>query len=89
MAVASLVVGASRDQRSGHRRDRWEWTETLTVATGVVAAAVMIVASVGHWDGVIPSQRAELPGVPLLPLLAILVAATPALFTPVPRRADT
>jgi energy-coupling factor transport system permease protein len=85
LAGASLLVGASRDGRSGHRRDRWAWTETLTVLAGAVPAAVLVVASAQGWPGIVPSQRAEAPAVPLLAVLAILVAALPAWFTPRPR----
>ena len=59
VAASSLVVGASRDMRSGHRRDRWSWTETATVVAGAVPAAVLVVASVRLWDGIVPSQQAE------------------------------
>ncbi|MDC5699084.1 energy-coupling factor transporter transmembrane protein EcfT [Intrasporangium calvum] len=86
VATASLVVGASRDGRSGHRRDRWTWTESMTVACGALAGGVLIVAAAGGWPGVVPSQRAELPPVPLLAVLAVLAAALPAWFTPRPRR---
>ncbi len=85
LAGSSLVVGASRDPRSGHRRDRWTWTETMTVVVGAVPAAVLVVASAQGWEGIVPSQRAELPAVPLLAVLAALVAASPAWFTPRPR----
>ncbi len=88
LAAASLAVGASRDSRSGHRRERWTWTETLTVLTGALAAAVLVVGSVRGWEGIVPAQRAELPAVPLPAVLALLVAATPAFFTPRPRWAD-
>jgi energy-coupling factor transport system permease protein len=87
LAGASLLVGASRDGRSGHRRERWAWTETVTVAAGAVPAAVLVVASVQGWDGVVPSQRAELPALPLLAVVAVLVAAIPAWVTPHPREA--
>jgi energy-coupling factor transport system permease protein len=85
LAGSSLLVGASRDHRSGHRRERWTWTETVTVLVGAVPAAVLVVASAQGWDGVVPSQQAQLPAVPLLAVLAVLVAATPAFFTPRPR----
>ena len=89
VAATSLVVGSRRDGRSGHRRDRWTWTESLTVLCAAVAGGVLVVASAGNWAGVIPAQRAELPPVPLLTVLAILAAALPAWFTPRPRRAAT
>lgn len=88
LAAASLAVGASRDRRSGHRRERWAWTETLTVLTGAVAAVVLVTGSVRGWEGIVPEQTAELPAVPLLAVLALLLAATPAFFTPRPRRVD-
>jgi energy-coupling factor transport system permease protein len=87
LAGSSLLVGASRDRRSGHRRDRWAWTETVTVAAGLVPAVVLVVASVGGWAGVVPSQRAELPDLPVAALAAVLVGALPAWLTPPPREA--
>jgi energy-coupling factor transport system permease protein len=87
LAASSLVVGASRDGRSGHRRDRWEWPESLTVVLGSAPAVVLVVAGVRGWDGVTPPQRVELPAVPLLTVVAVLVAALPAWLTPRPREA--
>ncbi|MEO7752128.1 MAG: energy-coupling factor transporter transmembrane component T [Terracoccus sp.] len=86
LAGASLAVGASTDGRSGHRRDRWEWTETTTVVAGAVPAAVLVIAAVQAWPGIVPVQDASLPPVPLACVVAILVAAVPAVLTPVPRR---
>jgi energy-coupling factor transport system permease protein len=85
LAGASLVVGASREERTGHRRDAWGWTETATVATGAVAAAALVLASVQGWDGITPAQSATVPHLPLAAVLAIVVAAAPAFVTPPPR----
>jgi energy-coupling factor transport system permease protein len=85
LAGSSLLVGASRDPRSGHRRDRWTWTESVTVVSGAVPAAVLVYASVQGWEGIVPGQQAELPAVPLLAVLAVLVAALPAWLSPRPR----
>ncbi|EWT00584.1 hypothetical protein N865_14600 [Intrasporangium oryzae NRRL B-24470] len=87
LATASLAVGARRDGRTGHRRERWEWTETLTVATGALAATVLVIASVQAWPGIVPAQSAQPPPVPLPAALAVLVAGAPAFFTPIPRGA--
>ena len=87
LAGASLLVGASRDGRSGHRRDRWAWTETVTVLAGAVPATVLVVASVQGWDGIVPSQQAQLPALPLLAVVAVVVATVPAWATPRPREA--
>ncbi len=86
LAGASLAIGASTDSRSGHRHDRWEWTETVTVVAGAVPATVLVVAAVQAWPGIVPVQDASLPALPLACVLAILVAAVPAVLTPLPRR---
>jgi energy-coupling factor transport system permease protein len=86
LAAASLVVGASRDTRSRHRRDEWALSETLTVACGAVAAGALVVGSVAGWEGVVPPQSPALPAVPLPAVLALVVAAAPAVLTPRPRR---
>jgi energy-coupling factor transport system permease protein len=85
LATGSLVVGARREERSGYRRDRWSWTETGTVLAGAVPAVVLVLASSQGWPGIVPVQTAALPAVPVLAALAVLVAATPAVFTPRPR----
>jgi energy-coupling factor transport system permease protein len=58
----------------------------LTVACGASAAGVVVAASLAAWPGIVPSQRAELPSVPLLTVLAVVVAAVPAVATPRPVR---
>jgi energy-coupling factor transport system permease protein len=84
-AGAALVVGARRDPRTHYRRDPWAWPEWLVAASGLVPAAVLVVASARHWDGVVPQQvPAELPAVPLALVAAIGVGAAAALFAPVP-----
>jgi energy-coupling factor transport system permease protein len=84
-AGAALVVGARRDPRTHYRRDRWALPEWLVATSGVVPALVLILAGAQHWDGVVPQQvPAELPAVPLVLVAAIAVAATAALFAPVP-----
>ena len=85
LAGASLLVGASRDRRSAHRRDRWGWPESLTAAAGALPAAVVVAGSVQAWDGMTPAQTATLPAVPLLAVVAVLVAVAPAWLTPRPR----
>jgi energy-coupling factor transport system permease protein len=85
LAAASLVVGASREERTGHRRDPWSWTETATVAAGAVPGAALLLGGIEGWDGIVPAQSASLPHLPLAAVLAIVVAAAPAFFTPPPR----
>jgi energy-coupling factor transport system permease protein len=82
------VVGASRQRRSGHRRDRWQWPETLTAASGAVPAVVLVVAAVQGWEGIVPPPEPGLPPLPLPVVAAVLLAAVPAWLTPRPREED-
>jgi energy-coupling factor transport system permease protein len=87
-ATAALAFGARRDPRSRYRRDPWSWPEWLVVAVGLVPAAVLAVASVRGWDGLVPQQvPAVLPSVPVGLVLAILTAGLAAVVAPVPPRA--
>ncbi|MCU1535673.1 MAG: cobalt transport protein, partial [Humibacillus sp.] len=56
-----------------------------TVACGALAGAVVVAGSVQAWDGMTPRQSADLPAVPLLAVVAVLVALAPAWLTPRPR----
>ena len=57
----------------------------MTVVAGAVPSAVLVVGSVQGWEGIVPSQQGELPAVPLIAVLALLVAALPAWLSPRPR----
>ncbi|WP_347350065.1 energy-coupling factor transporter transmembrane component T [Intrasporangium sp.] len=85
LAGVSLVVGASREERTGHRRDPWQWPETATVGAGAVPAAALVVGSVQGWEGIVAPSSATLPPLPLAAVLALVVAASPGFFTPRPR----
>jgi energy-coupling factor transport system permease protein len=77
-------------QRTVYRRDPWALPEWLVAASGVAAAALVVVQS--HRDPgtlVLPLQPLGPPAQPLLAVLGILLAALPALLAPdppVPRR---
>ena len=88
LAAASLAVGASRERRSGHRRDRWQWPETVTAAAGAVPAIVLVVAAAQGWPGIVPAPGDGLPALPLPVVAAVLLAAVPAWLTPRPREED-
>jgi energy-coupling factor transport system permease protein len=88
LAAASLAVGASRERRSGHRRDRWQWPETVATAAGAVPAVVLVVAAAQGWPGIVPAPGDGLPALPLPVVAAVLLAAVPAWLTPRPREED-
>ncbi len=93
-AVALLTIGAAlaliglhrsnrRAVRSVYRPDPWRWPETVTVASGVIAAAVYTAAAVALPAEMLPvTNPLAWPALPLAPLLATLIAAAPAWVAP-------
>ncbi|GAA4892638.1 CbiQ family ECF transporter T component [Tessaracoccus lubricantis] len=85
-AVAALRVSGRTVRRTQYRPIRWRLAETITVGTGIAAAAlVQWIATTGDatalFPAVYPFRWPELTG----PLLAVLViAALPAFVTPAP-----
>lgn len=87
LAAASLVAGARSDARTAYRRDPWRLPEWLTTAAGICAGAVLVVADQRGWPGVTMAQvPLAWPDFPTVPMLAVALAAAPAVLTPVPPR---
>jgi energy-coupling factor transport system permease protein len=85
LAGLALVTGARRETRSRYRRDPWALPEWLVVLTGLLPAAVLVVATQQAWPGITPVQvPAALPAVPLPAVLAIACAGLAGVLTPVP-----
>jgi energy-coupling factor transport system permease protein len=85
LCCAGLVLGGRRVQRTAYRPDPWRAPE-WTVAGCGVAAAVLLLTTTGY-------DAAQLnptlypphwPSLPLVPALAILLAAVPAVAAPPP-----
>lgn len=81
-----LWVGGRSLPVTRYRADPWRLPEWVTLASGVAAAATMLIA-VRQW----PQQLAmplvpaiAWPTLPLLPVAGLLVAALPAFVTPLP-----
>lgn len=89
--VALTLVGLRRANRRAvrtvYRPDPWRWAEHATVASGLLAAAIYAgVASLDPTAMLPATSPLAWPELPLLPLLATLLAAAPAWVTPpVPR----
>jgi energy-coupling factor transport system permease protein len=86
LCVVGLALGGRRVQHTDYRPDPWAAPEWLVVASGVITAAVLIVAS--HLDvaHVTPAvSPLSYPPLPWLPVLAILVGAAPAVLAPPPQ----
>lgn len=79
LAVGGMLMAGRWIPRSRYRPDPWQAPEMLTALTGVLAAAsVLLTADPGI------TLPLTWPTLPLLPALAILLAATPAVLTPPP-----
>ncbi|GAA4422143.1 CbiQ family ECF transporter T component [Actinokineospora soli] len=81
LAVAGLKVGAGRVKRTRYRPDRWTPRAALVAASGIVAIAATAVAEASG-VGLVPSTvPLELPVLPPLPALGVLVALAPIALT--------
>lgn len=80
-AVAALVVGASRDRRSHYRREEWGGPDWLVAGSGLVAATLVVLVSLGDGADLNPIGGA-LPGLPPWALLAVAIGALPGLLAP-------
>lgn len=80
LSAAGLVLGGSRVSRSRYRPDPWKWPEWTVAACGVIAAIVLTAGDLRTLHmSLYPLQW---PSLPVLPTLAILAAAIPALAAP-------
>ena len=85
LAAAGLVLGGRRVHRTRYRPDRWAFAEWATSLSGLAAAVAMIIAGSHNAGALNPSIFPPAwPTLPLLPAVAILLAALPAALTPPP-----
>lgn len=83
LLVASFAFASAQSTRTRYRPDPWRIPEWLVVSCGVAALAALVIASNLGVDGLRPTfNPLEIPAIPLLPALAILVAAAPSVCTP-------
>jgi energy-coupling factor transport system permease protein len=82
-SAAGLALGGSEVCVTSYRSDPWRLPETLTVLSGIAAAAATaITRNVDGHQLVMPLQPLAAPTLPLLAALGVLVAALPAFVTP-------
>lgn len=83
VSLTGLHRANRRAVRTVYRPDPWRWPETATVASGLVATAAYTAAAVLAPTSMLPvTSPLTWPALPLLPLLATLLAAAPALIAP-------
>jgi energy-coupling factor transport system permease protein len=77
---AGFVAGARRGGRTRYRPDPWRWPEWLVLGAGVATVAALAFAAPGD---LFPSTSPpRLPTVPVMSLLAVVVAVLPAFLAP-------
>lgn len=85
VAAAGFVLGGRRIRRTSYRPDPWRWPETLVVASGVGACALLFVSSRIDPGNLYPSlSPLSWPEVSLPPALSLLLGALPAFAAPRP-----
>lgn len=85
LSTIGMHVGGRGVQRSVYRPDPWALPEWLVAGSGVVAAVLMVVQAGRAPEALaLPVQPLAAPGLPLLAVLGILLAAVPAFLAPDP-----
>lgn len=84
-AFAGMAIGGRQVRVTTYRPDPWRLPETVTVLTGVAAAAGMMISRADTpLLLVMPLQPIAAPGLPVAATLGVLLAALPAFVTPPP-----
>ncbi|GIL35750.1 energy-coupling factor transporter transmembrane component T [Phycicoccus sp. DTK01] len=87
LALTGLWLGGRHVRTTTYRPDTWGGPEWLTVACGVVPAAVLTVVGRTTPDALaMPLEPLGVPALPLLAVVGLLVAALPSFLTPEPPR---
>ncbi|RJQ72273.1 energy-coupling factor transporter transmembrane protein EcfT [Pseudonocardiaceae bacterium YIM PH 21723] len=78
LAIAGLRLGAKRVPRTRYRPDPWRWQESVVAGSGAIAAAATVFVSASGGSGLVMSVvPIEVPTLPLIPALGVLVALAP------------
>ena len=86
VSYAGLRRAGRQVRRTAYRPDPWRAPEWVTVGSGVLAtAAVLVARRLDPADMILPLEPLGWPQLSLLVLLGLLVAALPAVLTPPPR----
>ena len=87
LCCTGLMVGGRRVRRTQYRPDPWRLPEWAVVVVGIVPAAVMVAAAGKGAAALNPSTNPlAWPALPLVPAVAVLVAALAGVVAPPPVR---
>ena len=83
--AVGLALAGRRSIRTRSRPDPWALPEWLVVVSGVIPAATLVYAGIATPAALVgPTAPPAWPGLPLLPAVAILIAAIAGVVTPPP-----
>jgi energy-coupling factor transport system permease protein len=89
LCVSGLVLGSRRVTRTTYRPDPWLWPEWVVAGCGVLTAVVFFVTSSYDPLNLTPViSPLAWPTLPLVPTLAVLLCALPAVVAPPPVRSS-
>ncbi len=87
LCCAGLALGGRRVRRSRYRPDPWRAPEWVVAACGVLSAAILYLSTGYSAAELNPSfYPLRFPPLPVLPTVAILIAAAAAFAAPPPQR---
>jgi energy-coupling factor transport system permease protein len=87
LCLAGLALGSRRVTRTQYRPDPWRVPEWVVSGCGVITAVVFYLTSSYDPLNVTPvTSPSAWPTIPVLPLLAVLLSALPAVVAPPPVR---
>ena len=83
LGIAGLIWGGRRVTVTRYRPDPWRAAETATVVCGIACATIFILGYGFSAHDIAPIlEPPQWPTLPVVPLIAVMVAAVPALITP-------
>jgi energy-coupling factor transport system permease protein len=81
--IAALVIASKGSIRTHYRPDPWRKPEWLVAGAGMAVAVAFVATAWLNMPGLVTSTVPPMwPALPLLPLIGIVLAATPALTAP-------
>ncbi len=85
LCIGGMALGSRRVRHTDHAPDPWDVPESLVTAAGLACAVVFVVVTRYDLANLHPSlSPLALPALPVVPAVALLVAATPAFTAPRP-----
>jgi len=86
---AGLFLGGRQVRRTQYRPDPWRWPEWAVVVVGLIPAVVLLAAAGLHAVSLHPSTDPLVwPSLPVVPAVAILIAAVAGVAAPPPLRSQ-